>query len=149
MAKYILFQNSKYYRLAPNETKKDYWMTTPTVHAKEVSDDDYTKVARFLKFPTYNTDTQEISYEDKVVEAITDPAIAKNALSSRVDELIMAFRDKAQEHINTDLEVQGMITFLEGVDRDAVDSFPENHSVDDYIYNLPGCPQMYFNEMYY
>ena len=149
MAKYILFQNSKYYRLAPNETKKDYWMTTPTVHAKEVSDDDYTKVARFLKFPTYNTDTQEISYEDKVVEAITDPAIAKDSLSSRVDELIAAFRDKAQEHINTDPKVQNMITFLEGIDRDAVESFPENYSVDDYIYNLPGCPELYTEEMHY
>ena len=149
MAKYILFQNSEYYRLAPNETARDYWMTTPTVHAKEVSDDDYTKVARFLKFPTYNTDTQEISYEDKVVPAEPDPVVAKDLLSSRIDELLFSFRDKAQEHINTDPKVQGMITFLEGIDRDGVESFPENFSVDDYIYNLPGCPEMYVEEMYY
>ena len=149
MAKYLIFQNSVFYRLAPNETAKDYWMASPTVYAKEVSDDDYHKVARNLKFATFNSDTQEISYEDRLVPAITDSAIAKDSLSSRVDELISDFRNKAQEHINTDSRIQNMITFLEGVDRDAVEAFPENYSVDDYIYNLPGCPELYTEEIYY
>ena len=127
MAKYLIFQNSLFYRLAPNETARDYWMTTPNMSAKEVSDDDYHKVARNLKFATFNSDTQEISYEDILVPAITDSAIAKDSLSTRVDELIAAFRDKAQEHIHTDPKVQNMITFLEGIDRDAVESFPENY----------------------
>ena len=149
MAKYLLFKDTLFYRLASNEATKDHWMASPTIYAKEVSDDDFHKVARYLKFATFNPDTQEISYEDRLVPAITDPAIAKDSLSTRVDELIAAFRDKAQEHINTDPKVQNMITFLEGIDRDAVESFPENYSVDDYIYNLPGCPELYTEEMHY
>ena len=149
MAKYILFRDTRFYRLAPNETARDHWMMSPTTYAEEVSDDNYHKVARYLRYVTYNPDTREISYEDKVVPAEPDPVVAKDLLSSRIDELLFSFRDKAQEHINTDPKVQGMITFLEGIDRDGVESFPENFSVDDYIYNLPGCPEMYVEEMYY
>ena len=67
MAKYLLFKDTLFYRLASNEATKDHWMASPTIYAKEVSDDDFHKVARYLKFATFNPDTQEISYEDKVV----------------------------------------------------------------------------------
>ena len=46
MAKYILFRDTRFYKLAPNETARDHWMTSPTTYAEEVSDDNYHKVAR-------------------------------------------------------------------------------------------------------
>ena len=38
MAKYLLFQNNEFYRMAPNEAKRDNWLRTPNIVAKEVSD---------------------------------------------------------------------------------------------------------------
>ena len=44
MAKYILFQNDRFYRMAPDETKRDKWMGSPNIVAKEVDDATYKNV---------------------------------------------------------------------------------------------------------
>ena len=65
MAKYLLFQNNEFYRMAPNEAKRDNWLRTPNIVAKEVSDADYKKVGckKFTLSPTLSGDT--INYNEE------------------------------------------------------------------------------------
>ena len=110
MAKYILFQNDRFYRMAPDEAKRDKWMTTPNIVAKEVDDATYKNVGCKKTVPTLNGDN--ISYEDKEHVAIEDTERAQNALSDVRDHLISEFKFIADENYDSDTEVNIFVYFL-------------------------------------
>lgn len=151
MAKYVLFVHNDYYRLAPNETKRDHWLTSPDVIAKEVSDANYKRIGVGRVHPTWNHVSQTIVYnnEDIEPETITDPEILKADLKEARDDLIRNFENVAQDHVDSDPEVRDMITFLSNIDENSASPPLEGKSIFEYIYDLPGCPQIYFNEIYY
>ena len=150
MAKYVLFMHNDYYRLAPNETKRDHWLTSPDVIAKEVSDADYKRVGVGRVHPTWNHVSQAIVYNKEDLEpgTVTDAEDLKIILRNAKDDLIANFENVAQDHVDSDPEVRDMITFLSNIDENSL-SILEGKTVFEYIYDLPGCPQIYFNEIYY
>jgi hypothetical protein len=147
MAKYILFQNDRFYRMAPDETKRDKWMGSPNIVAREVDDATYKNIGCKKTVPTLNGDN--ISYEDKDHEAIEDTERAQQALSDVRDLLVEEFKFYAAHHYDNDTEVKNMVAFLEGIDKTSVTSFAEGQEIHEYIYNLPGCPQIFPLELYY
>ena len=64
MAKYIIFQNNEFYRLASNEAKRDKWLVSPNIIAKEVNDADYRKV--WCKMSTVTDRDWETHYFEKL-----------------------------------------------------------------------------------
>ncbi len=142
--------HNNFYRLAPNETKRDHWLTSPDVIAKEVSDADYKKIGVGRVYPTWNHVSQTIVYNDENLEpeTITDAEILKIDLRDAKDNLISNFRNVAQDHADSDPEVRDMITFLSNIDENSL-TILEGKTIFEYIYDLPGCPQIYFNEIYY
>tara|TARA_R100001510_G_C7637054_1_gene195058 strand:+ start:737 stop:1210 length:474 start_codon:yes stop_codon:yes gene_type:complete len=157
MAKYLLFQNNEFYRMAPNEAKRDNWLRTPDIVAKEVSDADYKKVGckKWTSTPTLSGDTinyneeTNFHFNENVPEDNTDASACQAQLAEFRDNLIIEFKHFAAQHYDNDAEVKAMVAFLEGIDTSAVTSFAANQSIFEYIYDLPGCPQIYPLELFY
>jgi hypothetical protein len=157
MAKYLLFQNNEFYRMAPNEAKRDNWLRTPDIVAKEVSDADYKKVGckKWTSTPTLSGDTinyneeTNFHFNENVPEDNTDASSCQAQLAEFRDNLIIEFKHFAAQHYDNDAEVKAMVAFLEGIDTSAVTSFAANQSIFEYIYDLPGCPQIYPLELFY
>jgi hypothetical protein len=70
-------------------------------------------------------------------------------LSDVRDLLVEEFKFYAAHHYDNDTEVKNMVAFLEGIDKTSVTSFAEGQEIHEYIYNLPGCPQIFPLELYY
>ncbi len=157
MAKYILFQNNEFYRMAPDEAKKDKWIITPQIVAKEVSDTDYKNVGCKKVKPTLSGDT--INYEGETYFNFTDtePSEPKDldATESQVmvtwarDILIKEIKQISAHNYASDSTAQAMVAFLEGIDMNAVTPLGRSDSAFEYIYNLSGCPQLYPLELNY
>jgi G3E family GTPase len=164
MAKHFIFQDNQFYRLAPTDAKKDFWLSTSAgLVSKEVSDADYFKVAVLKSQATLNGDTvdyadvtvfhkQDTADDDAnsdVAKNVTDASEAQAILTETRDNLIADFKHYSDKHYDNDAEVKAMVAFLEGIDTSAVTSFAANQSIFEYIYDLPGCPQIYPLELFY
>ena len=157
MAKYILFQNNKFYRMAPDEAKRDKWIITPQIVAKEVSDTDYKNVGCKKVKPTLSGDT--ITYEGDTYFNYTktepsepkdlDVTESQEAVTWAKDILIYEIKTIAAHQYYTDSDAQAMVAFLEAIDMSAVTALSKSDSAFEYIYNLPGCPQLYHLELNY
>tara|TARA_R100001015_G_C4629326_1_gene190087 strand:+ start:826 stop:1299 length:474 start_codon:yes stop_codon:yes gene_type:complete len=157
MAKYLLFQNNEFYRMASDETKKDKWIVTPQIVAKEVNDTDYKNVGCKKVTPTLSGDT--ITYEGETYFNFTDtePSEPKDldATESQAmvtwarDTLIKEIKEMSAHNYPTDSAAKAMVAFLEAIDMNAVTSLGRSDSAFEYIYNLSGCPQLYPLELNY
>jgi len=157
MAKYIIFQNNEFYRLAPNEAKRDKWLVTPNIIAKEVNDADYRKVWCKMSTVTLNGDT--INYDDTTIFNFTDtdPSEPKdlNATESQAavtwarDNLIKEIKHFAERHYDNDADAKAMVSFLEGIDMNQVPALNRTDSPFAYIYDLDGNPCLSGLELFY
>ena len=158
MAKHFIFQDNQFYRLAPTDAKKDFWLSTSAgLVSKEVSDADYFKVAVLKSQATLNGDTvdyadvtvfhkQDTADDDAnsdVAKNVTDASEAQAILTETRDNLIADFKHYSDKHYDNDAEVKAMVAFLEAIDIGAVTSWNSTDSVMEYIYNLTDCPQLF------
>ena len=149
MAKHFIFQDNQFYRLAPTDAKKDFWLSTSAgLVSKEVSDADYFKVAVLKSQATLNGDT--VDYADVTVfhkqDTADDDANSDEAqaiLTETRDNLIADFKHYSDKHYDNDAEVKAMVAFLEAINISAVTSWNSTDSVMEYIYNLTDCPQLF------
>ena len=156
MAKHFIFQDNQFYRLAPTDAKKDFWLSTSAgLVSKEVSDADYFKVAVLKSQATLSGDT--VNYADTtifhkqeydgvnadVARNITDASEAQAMLTQVRDDLIADLKHYSAKYYDNDAEVKAMVAFLEAINISAVTSWNSTDSVMEYIYNLTDCPQLF------
>jgi len=156
MAKHFIFQDNEFYRLAPTDAKKDFWLSTSaSLVSKEVSDADYFKVAVLKSQATLSGDT--VNYADTtifhkqeydgvnadVARNITDASEAQAMLTQVRDDLIADLKHYSAKYYDNDAEVKAMVAFLEAINISAVTSWNSTDSVMEYIYNLTDCPQLF------
>jgi len=156
MAKHFIFQDNQFYRLAPTDAKKDFWLSTSAgLVSKEVSDANYLKVAIRKSVATLSGDT--VNYADTTVfhkqeydgvtpdvaRNVTDASEAQAILTQVRDDLITEFKHYSDQHYDNDTEVKAMVTFLEAINISAVNSWNSTDCVMEYIYNLTDCPQIF------
>ena len=151
MAKHLLFQDGALYAMANEDAKSDFLVSmSTTVTAKTVSDEEYKSVGVKSKKATLEGDN--IVYTDKgpgvnVIEATE----AQNLLESYINSIIKDIKEKAQHNYDLDAGVylQNFVTFLQNIDTTAVSSWTADQNVIEYIYNLPDCPQIFVDEIYF
>jgi hypothetical protein len=156
MAKHFIFQDNQFYRLAPTDAKKDFWLSTSAgLVSKEVSDADYFKVAVLKSIATLSGDT--VNYADitvfhkqeydgvtpDVAKNVTDASEAQAILTETRDNLIADLKHYSDKYYDNDAEVKAMVAFLEAINISAVTSWNSTDSVMEYIYNLTDCPQLF------
>lgn len=152
MAKHLLFQDGRLYAMANEDAKSDFLVNAATtVTAKTVSDEEYKSVGVKTKIATLEGDT--VVYTDKGPAAadITDATEAQDLLSTEINYLIKDIKEKAQHNYDLDAgaDLRNFVTFLQNIDKTAVSSWTADASVLEYIYNLPGCPQIFVQEIYF
>ena len=156
MAKHFIFQDNQFYRLAPTDAKKDFWLSTSAgLVSKEVTDANYLKVAVLKSEATLSGDT--VNYADTTVfhkqeydgvtpdvaRNVTDASEAQAILTQVRDDLIADLKHYSDKHYDNDAEVKAMVAFLEAINISAVTSWNSTDSVMEYIYNLTDCPQLF------
>ena len=152
MAKHLLFQDGRLYAMANEDAKSDFLVNAATtVTAKTVSDEEYKSVGVKTKIATLDGDT--VVYTDKGPAAadITDATEAQNRLATVINELIINIKEKAQHNYDSDAGayLRNFVAFLQNIDTSAVSSWDANDNVLEYIYNLPDCPQIFVDEIYF
>ena len=152
MAKHLLFQDGRLYAMANEDAKSDFLVNAATtVTAKTVSDEDYKSVGVKSKRATLDGDT--VVYTDKGPAAadITDATEAQNRLATVINELIINIKEKAQHNYDSDAGayLRNFVAFLQNIDTSAVSSWNANDNVLEYTYNLPDCPQIFVDEIYF
>ena len=153
MAKHLLFQNNRLHAMANEDAKSDFIVSmSTTVTAKTVSDEDYKNVGVESKRATLDGDT--IVYTDKGPAAadITDATEAQTRLETVINDLIKNIKEKAQpKNYDSDAGayLRNFVAFLQNIDTSAVSSWDANDNVLEYIYNLPDCPQIFVDEIYF
>jgi|TARA_E500000318_G_C3487405_1_gene182931 hypothetical protein len=152
--KYLIFRNNNllhhsFFRLAPNEDIRDKWLATdaPGLTAIEVNDADYRKKSHGKSEPSLVDGS--VIWTDYNNPAISDATEAKKEYKEKVDYLINTFETIPGDKFDSDADAKSMVDFLENIDTDSVSSWDENYSIIEHIYDLPGCPQIFWAELVY
>tara|TARA_R100000697_G_scaffold91819_1_gene103594 strand:+ start:146 stop:604 length:459 start_codon:yes stop_codon:yes gene_type:complete len=152
MAKHLLFQDGRLYAMANEDAKSDFLVNAATtVTAKTVSDEDYKSVGVKSKRATLDGDTVVYTDKGSLAADITDATEAQDLLSTEINYLIKDIKEKAQNNYGSDAGayLRNFVAFLQNIDISAVSSWDANDNVLEYIYNLPGCPQIFVQEIYF
>jgi hypothetical protein len=152
MAKHLLFQDGRLYAMANEDAKSDFFVKfSTTVTAKTVNDEEYKSVGVKTKIATLEGDSVVLTEREPGAADITDATEAQNHLATIINYLISDIKEIAQHNYNSDAGayLRNFVTFLENIDKTAVSSWAADASVLEYIYNLPGCPQIFTEEIYF
>jgi len=153
MAKHLLFQDGRLYAMANEDAKSDFLVNAATtVTAKTVSDEDYKSVGVKSKRATLDGDTVVYTDKGSLAADITDATEAQTRLQTVINDLIKNIKEKAQpQNYDSDAGayLRNFVAFLQNIDISAVSSWDANDNVLEYVYNLPGCPQIFVDEIYF
>jgi len=152
--KYIIFRNNNllnhsFFRLAPNEDIRDKWLATDSAGlvAIETNDADYRKKTHGKSEPSLVDGS--VIWTDYEHSGISDATEAKKEYKDKVDYLIHTFKHITASKFDSDADAKSIVDFLENIDTDSVSSWDDNYSIMEYIYDLPGCPQVFWPELVY
>jgi|TARA_R100001163_G_C4994022_1_gene145550 predicted Rdx family selenoprotein len=152
--KYIIFRNNNllnhsFFRLAPNEDIRDKWLATDSAGlvAIETNDADYRKKTHGKSEPSLVDGS--VIWTDYEHSGISDATEAKKEYKDKVDYLINTFKHITASKFDSDADAKSIVDFLENIDTDSVSSWDDNYSIMEYIYDLPGCPQVFWPELVY
>ena len=152
--KYIIFRNNNllnhsFFRLAPNEDIRDKWLATDSAGlvAIETNDADYRKKTHGKSEPSLVDGS--VIWTDYEHSGISDATEARKEYKDKVNYLINTFKHITASKFDSDADAKSIVDFLENIDTDSVSSWDDNYSIMEYIYDLPGCPQVFWPELVY
>tara|TARA_R100001463_G_scaffold2908_1_gene12048 strand:+ start:1166 stop:1630 length:465 start_codon:yes stop_codon:yes gene_type:complete len=151
--KYIIFENNLKKLIASTDAKKDTILKlNPLSVAKEVSDSDFKKIAlgrSEASLVNNEVVINEFSNDDisSVRPAITDATEASARLQECIDTLITSIKDNCGDGYDSNTDATSLVSFLEGIDSSEKTSWDAGVLYIEYIYDLPGCPQIFLEDI--
>ena len=151
--KHIIFLHNEKIGIASTDAKKDNMLASqPESVSKEVGDADFKKIAlgrSSISLVNNEIVINELSREDIAVArpAITDASEASARLRECINNLIQHVKDKCGNQYNNNSDATSLVAFLEGIDVSQKTSWDEGVMYIEYIYDLPGCPQVFLEDL--
>ncbi len=147
--KHIIFLDNVQFRIASTDTKRDNVIAhNPEGVSKDVSDSDFKKIALGRSESSLVNNEiviNEFSNETIAIgrPAITDAAQATAALQECIDTLIVSVKAECGDGYDSNTDAKSLVAFLEGIDASQKTSWDAGVLYNEYIYDLPGCPQFF------
>ena len=149
--KHIIFtSDNSFYKVASTDEKKDKILFLNLNYlSKEISDANFLDVVFGIKTPVLTNGTMSFeelptSLRETTFPAISDATAAQEKLTLAKDQMINQF--KMIDEYDSNVDAKSMVSFLEGIDTSQKTSWAAGELAISYIYNLPGCPEIFIQE---